>query len=81
MEKRREQGLPRFSGTSPSPGIGSEGQVDIHNNGPFRGFHIAPCKGGEWARNIAASSTPPSVNQAGEALCRISRLITMDLVV
>jgi hypothetical protein len=29
-------------------------------NGPFRGFHIAPCKGGEWARNITASSTPPS---------------------
>jgi hypothetical protein len=50
-------------------------------NSPFRGFHIAPRKGGERAQDISASSALPSVSQAGETLCRRSHLISMGLVV
>jgi len=50
-------------------------------NSPFRGFHIALRKGGEWAQDMTASSAPPSVSRAGETLCRKSRLIVMGLVV
>jgi hypothetical protein len=33
----------------------------IHTtNSPFRGFHIALRKGGEWAQDMAAPSAPPS---------------------